>query len=276
VSALDPSDQVERLGLSDVLMSVCPGAVLLSSAVLWIPLLEEQLRRALGKALESTTASFLLVLLAYAIGLVIHGWAAKGYVLFVTLAGPGPASRSGFSKAWWVARFGAAWFLHGRPSVATSEMDVDARVEMADIVRARYGESVLGLLEPNNFLHVFRILAWSSVSEDEGVALSEADALFRRRGFAQGVALAAILVSLQAAILSLSIWKVGLYAPLRQTWLPVLVGLAVIGTAASFLLRDVARKLHSDERIFTYSILRTWQRRMTDKLRHPESANPAL
>ncbi|MGA2183193.1 MAG: hypothetical protein ABSH47_09200 [Bryobacteraceae bacterium] len=247
--------QLERLGLTDVLTSLCPGAVFVASAALWLPLLDFGSREKLKQLSDSVPASFLLLLVSYAIGLVLNGWAAQGFVKFVGLYSGGIRNASGLRKVVLAVQFCIVATLHGRRFMVSRETDVDARFRIYEIIRARCGESVVGLLNPNNLLYVFRVLVWCAAREKEEVALNEADALFRRRGFAQGVALASMLAALESGFELLLIW---IRRPIHDmTWTAVLVGVFGAGVAASLLLRNVARRLHSDERIFTYAVLRT-------------------
>ena len=255
----EPKKQLERLGVADVLTILCPGAVLLTSAALWLPLADSESRRKLKDLSDSVPASFLLLLVSYAIGLVLNGWAAQGFVKFVELSSGGMRNTAGLTRLLIASRFCVTAALHGRRFMVSRETDVDARFKIYEIIRKRYGESVVSLLDPNNFLYVFRVLVWCVVREKEEVALNEADALFRRRGFAQGVALAAMLVALQSGIELLLVWT---WRPAHDATLTtILVGVLGVGLASSLLLRNVARRLHSDERIFTYAVLRSLEDR---------------
>lgn len=243
---------LERLGFADILTRLCPGAVLLASVAIWLPLCDLASRNKLEELVNSTPASFLLLLISYAMGLVLNGWAAQGFVKSVELYS-GLANYKGAGRVLPLARLAIAAILHGRRFKTSQEADVAARFQIYEFIRTRYGESVVNVLNPNSFLYVFRVLVWCIAREREEVSLNEADALFRRRGFAEGVALAAMLVALESLIELLLIWRWRLAH--SMTWIIILLGILAASVAASLLLRNVAWRLHSDERIFTYAIL---------------------
>lgn len=266
---MDIEKSVERIGLSDVLTALCPGAVLIASTGLWFPFLDADTRRLLKGSFDSTAATFMLLLLAYAVGLVLQGWSSQGFVRFATLYSEGWRSRPGLARLIWFLKMSFLVTLHGRPLMPSSTADVEARIKIVEIVREHYGESVVGLLDLHNFLYVFRVLSCGVAEPTDNPALNEADAVFRRRGFAQGVALSVMIVAI-AIVIEFVAARLSLTVQLRDTiWFPGLVGIASACVVASVLLRQAASKLHSEERIFTYSLLRSRETGQPEEQRLP-------
>jgi hypothetical protein len=248
---------VERLGLPDILTTLCPGAMLLASTAIWLPLNNETVVKRIIDGTSSVSVSFLLLLVSYALGLVLNAWADQGFVAFLRLLSlirmvQGP------EKLLTIARLAVVALLHGRKYKSGSHPDrhdLAARFDIYELIRERYGDSVVSLLTKSNLFYVFRVLVWCLVRDREEVALKEADALFRRRGFAQGVALALMLAGLQGtAVLGLIF---GGRIPRDPLLVSAILGIVVGSFLGSFVLRNVAWRLHSDEQIFSYAVLRS-------------------
>lgn len=241
---------LSRLHVEELLGVLCPGAVLVGSWVVWLPLMSREMRAELLAFAGSGSASIFGLLLAYALGLFIEAWAARGFGVF---AHEWPTRR----RRWGCNRRSAPSFwltcaLHGRRLMPTSHADVEARLKVMDRIRAQYGDSVTGLLDVGTFLHVYRALL-PGAGETEPQALGAADRAYRRRLFAQGVALASILVAGQAIA---SLWGTAYWNIPSATG--VRAALAVVAAGAigvNLILRNVSSVLHSTERLYTYACL---------------------
>jgi hypothetical protein len=246
--------QLERLGLSDVLTTLCPGAVLLTSTAIWLPLNDGETVNRMIEGASSAAGSFLLLLVSYAFGLVLNAWADQGFVRFVRLSTV-IHSRRGLKRVLTILWFAFVAFFHGRKYRSVANADLNIRFEMYEIVRERYGESVVRLLTKSNLFYVFRVLVWCLVRDKEEIALKEGDAIFRRRGFAQGVALAGMCAGVQAAAF-LVLVVLG-RVPHNVFMTSIMIGVMAISFGGSVILRTVAWRLYCDEQIFSYAVLRS-------------------
>jgi hypothetical protein len=250
----DIAKSLEAIGFQELLTVMCPGAVVLASTSMWLPFLEQALRDGVVRIATSTTASIFGLLVSYALGLVLHAWAASGYSRFVVVRDNNWRNLSGGARLVWSCELFLTGLLHGARRMQHAEGETDTRLEIVDFVRDRFGESVVGLLEPNDFLYVFRTLARRDLDRHDDAVFAEANILFHRRGFSQGVSLASVIVAVEAAIALVAIRSRDTsQPPAYEATLLLVLGSAVI---VSLLLRDASTRLHSDERVFSYSLLR--------------------
>jgi len=180
--------QLDQLGLNEILTTLCPGVVLLASELLWLPLFGMGTASLQSEVISAIPVSILLLILAYGIGLVLNAWAAEGFVTFVRLHDARMTCRANV-RIFGTLHYWIAALFHGRRFRVGSIRDVEARMNIYEVIRGRYGESVVGLLNPNNLMPIFRVLVSGEVKERDGIALDEAGGLARRRGFAEGMAL---------------------------------------------------------------------------------------
>lgn len=254
----DFRDGVASIGLFDTFANLCPGIVVVASSLAWVPFLRSDVLERAESNVDSTAFLFALVLCAYAIGLILNGWASRGFVSFLMVSDR-LRTQSGWAKGVWLPRYLVLRVLHGRVVGTPRLAEADCRFEILECIRARHGESVVQRLDTSNLLHVFRTLAPRQVRAVEQWAISEADNNHRRRLFADGVALACLVLALQAAAAGACLWWLGASWP---TYWPHAVAVAA-ASVASAVLRDVAYRLHVDEQTFTFAVLRTWKHHKT-------------
>lgn len=247
------SDSLQRFGLAEVLAVLAPGATFLLFCLVWVPgdqwgwILD---RRNSGDSLI-VTVSFLLS--AYVAGLVLSVWAVHGWLMYVRARELFPTRRR-MTKPVFLLGATILWILHGwrYQFQFHGARDTEMRLALFGHIRRTCGEGVSQSVRPFDFLHFFRTVAWGSTEPTYSRMLLEADFLYRRRLFCQGVALTMMLGGLQAGIRLALLWPRSF-----RGWLTVHFGLGAIclgGILASFLLREVAFNLHSDEAKYTYAL----------------------
>jgi hypothetical protein len=250
--------QIEQLGIREILTTLCPGVLFLSSLLLWFPVLRPAPWADLISSISTLPVSIIILVLSYAIGIILNAWSAEGFVAFVRLRDLRKV-RKGFRKALTSIHFLCLALFHGREFASHTIGDVSARMEIYEFVRAQYGESVVALLNPNNLMPVFRVLVWDEVGRNGRFALEEASSLAQRRVFGEVVALSAMVIAIEACveIVFLRFFPVG---P-KIVFSSLLGGLAIVGGSGSIILRRVASKLSAEERIITFAILKALTRK---------------
>jgi hypothetical protein len=246
--------QFDQLSFTEVLTSVCPGVLLLSSAALWLPLLWANGSFGLLTGVGTVPGSVLVLIVAYGIGLTLNAWAAEGLILFLRL-GMERRVKKGVSKGVVTLHYLLVALFHGRRHIPVLVANVESRLAIYDRIRFRCGESVLSLIRPNDFMSVFRVLVWDDAIAREGFALQEANGLARRRGFAESTALGAMLVCVHGWIQLVTVTY--LRPPNGRTLAVGLVVVCVGSCLASVVLRRVASRLGIDEQIITFAIARS-------------------
>jgi hypothetical protein len=246
---------LERFGLSEVLSYLCPGALLLGSSLLWV-------RLPAGKWegwQEFLLASFLVVL-AYTLGLIVSIWSSEGGAQYINQSRTPGRRRT--------LRAFLLWSFHWLPDLLSpfNRSIVDAQTAIQQDLAERSGLTT-GLTRltrtPWGLLALARTALADSVGKKGKAVLAEADAVQRRFLFALGVALASLLIGLQALarLGNALLCAVGWVLPRGWTYdLPeihplLLLVLVVSGVAASILLRWVAGRWWESQLALTSILL---------------------
>ena len=260
-----PKDLFERFGITEILAHLFPGAIALCSLFVWGATNPEEV---LGKKLASDlVVGAMLLIFAYACGLVISMWSLSGAETY--RARP-PLTRPMHWKGYpsyirrWIK---SRWlrFAVGLPDPYASDATVYANLDVAEMLEGVYGVNSMPLLpQPGERLSLFRTIASDVFKEKISSIIAEAEILHRRLMFSLGVALALLFLALSTAA---RLFVAGLAAfwnnrQLRD-WTQhhessvVLLLVVTVGTLyASFKLRRVAAQCWERELVLTLSIAR--------------------
>jgi hypothetical protein len=233
-------DVLSRFGFSDFLTLVCPGLLVLLSFAVWIPesVWQNQLREIDPKKLDSVLLAVLIVVLAYAFGLVASVLASEIAIWRAYLV-----SRPEARLLWPFTGF--LWLLQGtldfplrKMSVVTTLLTLGGR-----LAELSGGEDRLPI-SPYELVNAYRVFVSGQAVETARPLVDEAEQVCRRRIFGQGMALVLALLAVQAVCVALF-----------RRWHPVVFALiAFLAVLASFGLRLAAARLWEQELLYTYRL----------------------
>src|SRR5262249_39615811 len=249
-------DLLEKFGLSELFAYLCPGAILLCSLLLWV-----QPGDVAKDGWQSFVLAGFLVVLAYTLGLMVAAWSSEGAARYIN------RSRN-LHNRWTLLRALNVWWhgiFHSVPDLPRGDSSVvhaQARLEREVLKRARVmGLSSLLHRTTWGLLQFFRAAVADEVGEKGKAVLVEAEAVHRRVLFAQGVALAMLLVALECGVRLVPClvglftdWKAPLPAVPEIHWV-WLVCLLVGGLATSYSLRVAAGRWWETEFALTCILL---------------------
>lgn len=255
---------LQSLSATEIFAFVPPGAIVLASISLWrsvdlSPLVGSQL------ANQPLAIAVLVLILAYALGMIVHSISTAGSDLYVH----GRYRRSRIRR---VVNGLLLWPAFRFHVPALDQLDVESRMQtlrylekkqfkrwgippMERVIRrGGYPDSMW------EFQEAYRTLIAGRVPARDQSTFMEAMATHRRLLFALGVSFAFFVVSLQAVI-RLGIHYIIYYAPRWESldaffiWadalfsisLPLLYAILVLGLLASFALRQVGTRLWQQE-----------------------------
>jgi len=252
-------DLIDKFGLNEVLAYLCPGVFLLGSLALWLrpdfaPLVGDKL------ATNAVVVGTLLLVAAYAVGLMGAAWSGQGARAYLRRAAR-KACKASVPKAKFSLRallWPLLWSFHWIPSPCVNRSVVDGQLRIAEGLATFGGLQGLTRLEnPWDRLAIFRTIVCGRVASRGLPILAEAEAVHRRLLFALNMALVFLLIALQALVrlvfYTLSwVHLLGLPdVPIGVLWV-----LVVLGIAASFGLRYVAARWWEQELLLTCSLTR--------------------
>jgi hypothetical protein len=258
----------ERIGLTEILGHIFPGAIALCSLLIWgTPDATQILGKDLAKS-EIVVGAVVLIF-AYACGLVISMWSLSGAEAYRrSFRPPSPKGLRGsirFLRQW------IAWrwlrMTVGLPETAAFGATMDAYLAIRELLERVYGLGSMVLLQQlGDQLTVFRALASDAFKDRVSGIVSEAETLHRRILFALGVALALLFLAYSAAGRLLvtgaaTLWgNKGLHDWHSQHPVSTILLAAVIGGSlyVSFKLRRVAAQCWDRELVLTLSIARVF------------------
>jgi hypothetical protein len=267
----------EKLSLAEFIAFLCPGAILLSSFLFWVPIGEIPLLNASKDTWQSLTASLFLLIMAYALGMIVataSSAGAKFYLLRMRRRRYGPPPKPplpwtgwtrwfSFVRPYHVGRFFSLLsveglgFVFGLPEPRVDDIrlnDQKGRMELALLQRG--AESQTTVETPWDFLTLYRTVVAGVLGPKRGQSLSsEADSVHRRLLISLGLALVALLIAAQSLlrlVLHLGGWSAGL--PTIGHW-GLLAALTAVGCLLSWLLRIHAGRCWETEYVLTCGIL---------------------
>jgi hypothetical protein len=239
---------LEKFGISEVFAYLPSGGLLIASYLFWLPPPDVP-----KEGWQSFALSAFLVVLAYTLGLLVATWSTEGAAFYLFRLHVRPS----VERAWWRALTearkwpgtvfdGLVWLFHWLPPLPYSDLQIASefpsrtgRIGLSQFLRTPWGS-----------LTFYRTLVADAVSERDKSVLAEAETVHRHILFAEGVALAFLLLALQASARLVCHWALPEEALPRVPW-PALVGLLVLGVGASFGLRMVAGRWWETEYTLT-------------------------
>ena len=242
---------LEKIGLSEFFAYVFPGGILLVSLILWVDM--KELQGFLGETIVKqnfVVATFILVF-SYTLGLIVASWSSSGADLYIRMKRRPQAIRQE-RRALRVL----LWVFHALPDLRFNRSTVEAHLKITEDLTRYSGLQRLSLYEsPWDRLVLYRTVMADRVGERGRTILTEADAVHRRFLFSQGVALAFLLLAVQALLrLFLLLTSSDSFFPsAKPFWLVVIVA---IGVSASFGLRIAAGRWWEYEFLLTSALTR--------------------
>ena len=249
---------IDRFGLNELLAYLCPGLFLLASVPMWI---KPSFGALVGDKLAESPAVIapVLLILAYATGLLVAAWAGHGANTYARRAA---GRKHRLPSARWWTRFGGRlpwcylWGVHSMPLPRFNPSIVRAHLKVS-ILLAEYSglQGLTGMESPWDRLAIFRAVVSGRVSPQGVPILAEAETVHRRLLFALSMALVSLIVAFEALVRLVA----------AHTWLsarlplpPMPAGLVwtllIGGVAASAGLRWVAGRWWQHELLLTCSL----------------------
>lgn len=261
-------DSLHRFGLTEFLATVCPGAFLLVLSVfVWVPLTRyKDFPKDTIPEPFLWAAAVLLLLIAYAVGLILSAWAAAGARSF-SYHGDAPVEAP--LETW--PRLIYLWFWHWcHNPFAAQPAFPEAMLAMCQHTLAGIrSEELVQPGTPQEIAALFRLTETGRAGPALEPLILEADAAGSKRLFSLGVAHAFLISGVQAVI-----------AIFVHSIQPHLIITALLTIVLSFLLRYVAGVLWEQEFRLTCLVL---SRRDPTPVSagspahaHPSTGNPAL
>ena len=251
---------IDRFGLNELLAYLGPGLFLLASVPMWI---KPNFGALFGDKLAESpvVVAPMLLILAYAVGLIISAWAGYGANAYARQAGarrhtartPHPWLRFMDALRWNYLRcFHQIPLPRANPSIVRAHLRVCAGLaEYAGL------QGLTGLESPWDRLAMFRAIVAGRVSPQGGPILAEAEAVHRRLLFALSMALVALIVALEATARIVVVHtRLAGYLPLPPMPPALVWTLLILGVAASVGLRRVAGRWWEHELLLTCSLCR--------------------
>ena len=265
-------DILEKFGIGEFFAYISPGAILLSSIVLWIELDFD------SKFWEhEVLVVTLFFVFSYILGLVLASFNQQMHARYTRLS----TVEAG-------GRLGQIWaqllrLVYRFPSARLNESLVDANLRIADdLVQITGLHGLSSLTNPWEYLDIYRALVEDKAGKDHQTVLLESENLHRKFLFSMGVALALFFLVLQALLrvilfyipqVSGLIISLGLrlfqfpktitdipenieqwYVSLPTIDLLVLFVIIILGLLASLQLREIAIRMWELERYLTTSL----------------------
>lgn len=257
-------DLLEKLDLVEFFAYLCPGIIILSSIVLWRPNLTAVFGEEVAK--HEVLVIIILLVVSYALGVMIASWSGAGADYYVRTYKNQQKQPAGWRRpAWWVILL-----FHWLPVPQSGRALVEKQLQISEALELHTGLQGLPILQnPWERLATYRILVSGKVGDKGRPILTEAEWVHRRLLFALGVALALLLLFLQATLrlLLLGFHKLKLFTLGPEdftSWvdsLPAinvltLLIIAAFSLTASFGLRRIAARWWQYELLLTCSLIR--------------------
>jgi hypothetical protein len=247
----------ENLGLADLFAYLCPGAITLLSFAFWTtPNLASILGTELAKNEFVVAVVFLLA--SYAVGLIVAAWSGEGAALYDRNRARRIAGYSMSPVLWFV------WLLHWIPRPKQSRETVEGNLRIQEGLDSYGGfPGLTQFLSSWDRPATYRVVILDQFPEAGKLMLKEADSATRRRLFALGVALAVMLLVIQAFARLLLMWMAHIGATaFLFGWVSVLPlgrpealwAIVILGLLVSFALRRAAGRFWEYELLLTCSL----------------------
>ena len=270
-------DLLEKLDLIELFAYLCPGIIVLYSSVFWAkPDLAVLLGDELAK--HQLVVAALLIIASYTSGMLVASWSSAGADYYIRIyKNPQKIPTSWRRPIWWIV-----CFFHALPVPRSTSFLVEGQLQISEGIDKYAGVPGLSLLQnPWDRLATYRTIMSGRLGRKGRPILTEAQWVHRRLLFALGVALAVLIVGLQA-IVRLLLYGFTTWLPLTSKWLlinfqalplnfqvfpltswveslphtslPSLVGIGIIGIASSLGLRKIAGRMWEYELLLTSSL----------------------